>query len=83
MLSAVEGLEVATPVFSGYVIPMTVIILVVLFAVQRFGTGKVGAAFGPVTMVWFGLLAVLGALAEKGRHRLSIEGRRHDRQPQV
>ncbi len=60
VLSAVEGLEVATPVFSSSVIPITVVILVALFAVQRFGTGKVGAAFGPVTMIWFGLLAVLG-----------------------
>ena len=60
VLSAVEGLEVATPVFTPYVIPVTVAILVALFAVQRFGTGKVGAAFGPITMMWFGLLAILG-----------------------
>jgi KUP system potassium uptake protein len=60
VLSAVEGLHVATPVLAPYVIPITITILVALFAVQRFGTGGVGAFFGPVTLVWFGVLAVLG-----------------------
>ncbi len=60
VLSAVEGLHVATPVLAPYVIPITITILVALFAVQRFGTGRVGAFFGPVTLVWFGVLAVLG-----------------------
>ncbi len=60
VLSAVEGLDVATPVLSPYVVPIAVMILVALFAVQKFGTGGVGAFFGPVTLVWFGVLAALG-----------------------
>ena len=60
VLSAVEGLEVATPVFKAYVIPLTLVILVGLFAVQRFGTGVVGKVFGPVMVIWFGVLSVLG-----------------------
>jgi KUP system potassium uptake protein len=61
VLSAVEGLEVATPVFKPYIIPITVAILVLLFAVQRRGTASVGAFFGPVMGIWFATLAVLGA----------------------
>ncbi len=60
VLSAIEGLNVATPVLEPYIIPTTIVILVALFAVQRFGTGGVGAFFGPVTLVWFGVLAILG-----------------------
>jgi KUP system potassium uptake protein len=60
VLSAVEGLEVATPLFEPYIIPITVVILVALFATQRFGTGGVGRVFGPVTLLWFGTLAALG-----------------------
>src|SRR5215212_3837161 len=60
VLSAVEGLEVATPFFKPYVIPITIVILVLLFAFQRRGTAGVGAIFGPITLVWFALLAVLG-----------------------
>lgn len=60
VLSAIEGLEVVTPVFAPYVIPITVLILVGLFSVQRYGTGKVGAIFGPVVLIWFTTLAVLG-----------------------
>ncbi len=60
VLSAVEGLEVATPVFKPYVIPITLCVLVGLFAVQRFGTGVVGKVFGPVMVLWFALLALLG-----------------------
>ena len=48
VLSAVEGLEVVTPAFDSYVVPITLVILAMLFAVQRFGTGKVAAVFGPV-----------------------------------
>jgi KUP system potassium uptake protein len=62
VLSAVEGLEVATPVFSHFVVPLTIIVLIILFAVQRFGTGKVGAAFGPVMLVWFAVIAILGIM---------------------
>ena len=60
VLSAMEGLEVATPVFRPFVVPLTIIVLIALFVVQRFGTGRVGAMFGPVMMVWFAVLAVLG-----------------------
>ena len=61
VLAAVEGLRVAAPALAPYVVPIAVAILVVLFAVQRFGTGRVGAAFGPVMVVWFVVLGVLGA----------------------
>jgi len=60
VLSAVEGLEVATPFFKPYVIPITIMILVMLFMFQRRGTAGVGAIFGPITLVWFSILAVLG-----------------------
>ncbi len=62
VLSAVEGLEVATPAFKSYVIPITIGILVALFSVQRHGTAAVGVAFGPITALWFLTLAVLGIL---------------------
>ena len=58
VLSAVEGLKVATPTFEPYIIPLTVIILVALFAVQSRGTAKVAAFFGPVTVVWFIAIAI-------------------------
>jgi len=60
VLSAIEGLEVATPVFTPFVVPITVIVLVILFLMQRFGTARVGAMFGPVMVVWFIVIAVLG-----------------------
>ncbi|HYG85157.1 MAG TPA: potassium transporter Kup [Azospirillum sp.] len=60
VLSAVEGLKVATPVFEPYVVPITLLVLVVLFVFQRQGTGKVGIFFGPVMLLWFSTLAVLG-----------------------
>jgi KUP system potassium uptake protein len=60
VLSAVEGLEVATPVFGPYILPITIAILVALFYVQSRGTAGVGAVFGPITLVWFTLLAILG-----------------------
>ena len=60
VLSAVEGLNVATPLFERYVLPITLTILVALFVVQRYGTARVGALFGPVMLLWFGTLAVLG-----------------------
>jgi KUP system potassium uptake protein len=62
VLSAVEGLEVATPVFRPYVIPITIAILIGLFLVQSRGTAKIGAIFGPVMLLWFATLAVLGAV---------------------
>ena len=60
VLAAVEGLEVATPMFKSAVAPITVVILALLFAVQHKGTAGVGRIFGPVLIVWFLVLAVLG-----------------------
>jgi len=60
VLSAVEGLQVAAPSLQSYVIPITAVILLGLFAVQRHGTARVGAIFGPLTLVWFLVLAALG-----------------------
>ncbi|ANQ85435.1 putative potassium uptake protein [Azoarcus olearius] len=60
VLSAVEGLEVATPAFKPFVIPIALVVLVGLFVMQRRGTGSVGAIFGPVMVCWFLVLAVLG-----------------------
>lgn len=60
VLSAVEGLEVATPALQEYVIPVTIAILFLLFFFQRHGTAKVGSVFGPVMLLWFVVLAVLG-----------------------
>lgn len=62
VLSAVEGLHLATPVLTPYVIPITVLILVGLFAVQSHGTARVGAFFGPVMLLWFAILALLGLI---------------------
>jgi KUP system potassium uptake protein len=60
VLSAVEGLEIAAPRLEPLVVPITIIILIGLFMVQRRGTGGIGAVFGPITFVWFGTIAVLG-----------------------
>jgi KUP system potassium uptake protein len=62
VLSAVEGLKYATPAFQHYVIPITVLILVALFSVQSRGTAKVAAFFGPIMVVWFVALAIMGLL---------------------
>ena len=62
VLSAVEGLELAAPGLQHYVLPLTIVILLVLFAVQRRGTAKVATFFGPVMVVWFATIAVLGAM---------------------
>jgi KUP system potassium uptake protein len=62
VLSAVEGLSVATPFFNPYVVPITIVILFVLFLIQRRGTAGIGALFGPVMILWFAVLAVLGIL---------------------
>ncbi len=63
VLSAVEGLQIATPAFEHYVIPITLIILFFLFYFQKRGTSKVGAVFGPIMIVWFAAIAVLGVSA--------------------
>jgi KUP system potassium uptake protein len=62
VLSAIEGLDVATPVFSHYIVPITIGVLIILFVVQRAGTAKVGALFGPVMTVWFAVIATLGVV---------------------
>ena len=60
VLSAVEGLHLATPAFDPYVIPIALVILVGLFLIQRHGTARVGSLFGPVMLLWFAVLAILG-----------------------
>jgi KUP system potassium uptake protein len=60
VLSAVEGLEIATPLFRPYIIPITVLILFALFMMQRRGTEGIGKIFGPVMLTWFLLMAVMG-----------------------
>ena len=67
VLSAVEGLKLVTPVFEPYVIPITVAILLALFAAQRHGTGKVAALFGPITAVWFLIMALSGSVPPSRR----------------
>ncbi|WP_374316754.1 potassium transporter Kup [Aquabacterium sp.] len=62
VLSAVEGLEVAAPGLERFVVPVTLMVLTVLFLVQKHGTGGIGKAFGPVTALWFIVLAVLGVI---------------------
>ena len=62
VLSAVEGLQVATPFFTPYVVPITLGILFILFLIQSRGTAGIGALFGPVMILWFLVLAVLGVL---------------------
>jgi KUP system potassium uptake protein len=63
VLSAVEGLELITPAFKPYVIPITLVIVIGLFFIQRRGTASVGALFGPIMLLWFAVLAAFGAMA--------------------
>ncbi len=60
VMSAVEGAELVRPGLQRAVVPISLAILVALFAIQRFGTGKVGKVFGPIMLLWFGVMAVLG-----------------------
>src|SRR5712692_6886164 len=62
VLSAVEGLKVATPVFEPYILPITVVLLLGLFLVQRRGTAMVGGFFGPIMVMWFTVIGLLGAI---------------------
>ncbi|MGQ2922116.1 MAG: potassium transporter Kup, partial [Hydrogenophaga sp.] len=62
VLSAVEGLEVISPHFRHYVVPITLLVLFALFAVQKRGTGGIGRFFGPITLTWFLTIAVLGVV---------------------
>jgi len=67
VLSAVEGLKIATPAFDAYVVPITVVILIALFWVQSHGTARVATFFGPLMMVWFAAIAA-GGLWHIGQH---------------
>ena len=62
VLSAIEGLKVATPLFEPYVVPIAVVILIGVFFIQQYGTHRVGRLFGPVMVVWFLVLAILGVV---------------------
>ncbi len=62
VLGAVEGIEVAAPHLEQFIVPLSVVILVLLFLSQRFGTAKVGRVFGPVTVLWFASIAAIGAI---------------------
>jgi KUP system potassium uptake protein len=62
VLGAIDGLSVATPALEDWVVPIAFVIILALFAFQRYGTARVGAVFGPVTAVWFVCIAVLGVL---------------------
>jgi len=63
VLSAVEGLEIITPAFQPYVLPFALIVLVGLFMFQRKGTASIGALFGPIMVIWFAVLTILGVSA--------------------
>jgi KUP system potassium uptake protein len=63
VLSALEGVNVVTAVFKPYVMPLAVVILVALFGAQRYGTEKIGNAFGPIMLLWFAVIAALGVIA--------------------
>src|SRR5438105_10538406 len=60
VLSAVEGLKVATPALEPFVLPLTLAVLIALFVLQRHGTGRVGGFFGPIIILWFGTIGLLG-----------------------
>src|SRR5437016_2253723 len=66
VLSAIEGLKVMTPTFEPYIVPLTIVILIALFAVQWRGTAKVAAFFGPVMVLWFVVIAIPGFVAIAG-----------------
>ena len=71
VLSAIEGVNVATSAFKPYILPIAVIILIGLFSVQRFGTARIGQAFGPVMLIWFVIIGLLG-LAQVIAHPLVL-----------
>jgi KUP system potassium uptake protein len=62
VLGAIEGLEVATPGLEKYVVPLTIVVLLVLYSVQRHGTAGIGRWFGPIMLIWFAALAVMGII---------------------
>lgn len=72
VLSAVEGIEVATPAFKRFVVPITIAILIPLFLVQRRGTAQMGAFFGPVTLLWFASIAFTGTASIIGHPQVLL-----------
>src|ERR1700732_2962116 len=62
VLSAVEGLGIATPVLNRFVLPLTIIVLLALFLLQKGGSGRVGSIFGPVMVLWFAVIAIVGVM---------------------
>ncbi|WP_373740983.1 KUP/HAK/KT family potassium transporter, partial [Neisseria sp.] len=60
VLSAMEGLSVANPALSGWIMPLALGVIIGLFAIQKHGSSRIGALFGPVMLVWFSVLAVTG-----------------------
>ena len=62
VLSAMEGLKLVAPSFGEFIVPVTLAILIGLFAIQRYGTESIGRLFGPVMVIWFIVIAVLGAI---------------------
>ena len=74
VLSAVEGLEVATPAFKPYILPITIVVVIGLFLMQRRGSASVGTLFGPVMCLWFAVLAALGtaSIAQEPRVLLAV-----------
>jgi KUP system potassium uptake protein len=62
VLSAVEGLEIATPAFKPFIIPLTLVVILLLFVVQKHGTSQIGRLFGPIMTLWFLTLAILGLI---------------------
>ena len=61
VMSAIEGLEIAAPSLDAYIVPLSITVLTLLFIIQKHGTGMVGKLFAPVMLLWFGVLAILGA----------------------
>ncbi len=82
VLSALEGLEIATPAFHPYILPASVVILVALFAVQPQGTARIGRAFGPVMALWFVVIALLG-LGGIWQHPAVLAGDRSALRPRL
>ncbi len=62
MLSAIEGLEIRAPKMDPFIVPITVVILLALFLIQRAGTGRIGVSFGPIMFLWFLSIAIFGIL---------------------
>src|SRR3546814_18112014 len=70
VLSAIEGLEVATPAFKPYVVPLTVAVLVALYMLQRRGTAGLGKWFGPIVLLWFAALGLMGIINRSEERRV-------------